>query len=583
MRASGLGVLVGALLFGCSGTRTNLPEDGAEAAGPRTSPDPVTPDATTPEPRSGVICRATPRASKPVWYDGAVFYEIFVRSFQDSDGDGVGDLKGIVDRLDYLNDGDPATDTDLGIDALWLMPIHPSPSYHGYDVTDYRAINKEYGSLEDFDLLLAECSKRGIRVVIDLVANHTSSQHPWFVKGKRGSDQPFSDRYVWSDEKLAWGQPWKAGGTTWHQAASRYYYGVFWSGMPDLNFESPAVRDEMKSIASFWAKRGVSGFRLDAARYLIETGEGDGQADQPATHAYWKELRAHLDKSYPNTLLVGEVWTDLKTTVTYFGAGDELQMLFGFDRADGIRQALRLGTVGPVGGPLCGELDHASGVGTLGSFLTNHDLDRLASDVPDAAGLRLAATLLLTLPGTPFLYYGEELGMANGKGNGDIAKRLPMRWDETLSAGFTTGTPWQPPGPPGPPSVSVAGGDPASLLSHYRRLIRLRRGHAALSSGLTVRLRVQSSGGSVLAVFRHDGESRTVLVANLAKETASTVSVELPGSELQLPPTWSASPLLTSGGTVEAVRKGESLVIDTLPARGVRLIQIDSPRSSNPG
>ena len=205
------------------------------------------------------------------WWNERVFYEIFIRSFQDSDGDGIGDIQGLIDRLDYLNDGDPATDLDLGITGIWLMPPMEAHSYHGYDVTDYYAVESDYGSLADMRLLVAEAHKRGIAVLVDMVLNHTSSRHPWFTASRIG-EQIYANWYIWADDHPGYVGPW--GAPAWHQAGDRYYYGVFWDGMPDLNFLNTAVTQAVYDIASFWLTDiGVDGFRLDAIKHLIEKGE----------------------------------------------------------------------------------------------------------------------------------------------------------------------------------------------------------------------------------------------------------------------------------------------------------------------
>src|SRR2546430_34446 len=258
------------------------------------------------------------------WANGAVFYEVFVRSFQDSDGDGRGDLKGLTSRLDYLNDGDPATRTDLGIDAIWLMPVFASPSYHGYDTTDYEKINPDYGASADFDALVAQAHKRGIKIILDLVVNHTGSGHPWFVDSASGPSSAHRDWYVWSATDLRWSTPWSSD-DTWHaQDSSDYFYGLFWSGMPDLNFRSQAVRDEVKRIAKVWLDRGVDGFRLDAARYLIENGGGPGEYDQPETHAFWKEFSASVRAAKADATLVGEVWAETPVIAGDYGSTNAL-------------------------------------------------------------------------------------------------------------------------------------------------------------------------------------------------------------------------------------------------------------------
>ncbi|MGB0346259.1 MAG: alpha-amylase family glycosyl hydrolase, partial [Balneolaceae bacterium] len=206
----------------------------------------------------------------PKWWNEVVWYEIFVRSFYDSDGDGIGDFNGLTEKLDYLNDGDPNTDTDLGIGGIWLMPIHPSPSYHGYDVTDYRAINPDYGSMEDFKNFIVAANERGIKVIIDYVMNHTSTEHPWFQASAAG-DSHFRDFYRWEESKPNYNGPW--GQTVWHQRNGDYYYGLFWGGMPDLNYENPAVKDSMFAISDFWIEEiGIDGFRQDAVLYIDEDG-----------------------------------------------------------------------------------------------------------------------------------------------------------------------------------------------------------------------------------------------------------------------------------------------------------------------
>ena len=216
------------------------------------------------------LCRAA--IAQPSWYHRAIGYEVFVRSFQDSDGDGIGDLQGLTSRLDYLNDGKPGGD-DLGIDLLWLMPINDSPSYHGYDVSDYRKLNPQYGTDADFTALLTAAHARGIRVVMDLVLNHSSKQHPWFQASAAGTNK--QDWYLWSDVAMSWKQPF-GNSLSWHASGKRWFYGVFADSMPDLNYTNPAVTAEMTDVAQGWLDRGVDGFRLDAVRYLVETGPGAG-------------------------------------------------------------------------------------------------------------------------------------------------------------------------------------------------------------------------------------------------------------------------------------------------------------------
>ena len=230
----------------------------------------VTPESS-PIPSEIAAVTSTPTVGGTNWWNEAVFYEIFVRSFKDSNGDGIGDFQGIIQQLDYLNDGDPNTTDDLGINAIWLMPIFPSPSYHGYDVTNYQDVNPDYGTLEDFQQLLEECHARGIRVIIDFVINHTSDKHPWF-QAALDPASPYHEYYVWSETKPQGLGP--LGQESWFKAPNgKYYYAVFWSGMPDLNYNNPKVTEEIYAATQFWLEEGVDGFRVDAARYLFEEGE----------------------------------------------------------------------------------------------------------------------------------------------------------------------------------------------------------------------------------------------------------------------------------------------------------------------
>ncbi|HJW13199.1 MAG TPA: alpha-amylase family glycosyl hydrolase, partial [Thermoanaerobaculia bacterium] len=421
------------------------------------------------------------------WARGAVFYEVFVRSFRDSDGDGKGDLKGLIEKLDYLNDGDPATTADLGVDALWLMPVFASPSYHGYDTVDYETINPDYGTNADFERLISEAHRRGIRIIVDFVVNHTGSGHPWFVDSASSASSAHRDWYVWRPDDPGWTQPWGGTNPTWHPLNGSYFYGVFWSGMPDLNFRTPAVRREIERLAKLWLDRGVDGFRLDAARHIVEDGGGQAQVDTPETHAYWKEFAAFVRAARPQATLVGENWTDTPIIATYFGSaseiagGDELPMNFDFPLAERILAGVDSGDAAAMSAKLA-EIQSAYPQGALDApFLTNHDQVRVATRLgSNPAKMRNAAAILLTLPGAPFLYYGEEIGLQNGTTNNDEAKRTPMPWDATRGGGFTTGSPWFPFAPgQGDTNVAAQTKDPGSLLSRYRNLVRARKSSAA--------------------------------------------------------------------------------------------------------
>jgi glycosidase len=454
-----------------------------------------------------------------------VFYEIFVRSFQDSDGDGIGDFRGLVERLDYLNDGDPETHEDLGVTALWLMPVFESPSYHGYDTTDYDSVESDYGTLEDFRLLLDEAHARGIRVILDLMVNHTSSQHPWFLEASDSPDSTMRDWYVWRDDDPGWRQPWGSGYGVWHPAGNSYYYGVFWSGMPDLNFANPDVRAEVIRIARQWLEFGVDGFRLDAARHLFANGPGALQNDQSETHEFWKQFAAAVREVRPDALLVGENWTDTPAIADYFGdpsliaGGDELPMNFNFPLAAAMVRAADASDPLPVVSVL-DEMGRFYPEDALdGTFLANHDMIRLATQLRgDRLRLELAASLLLTTPGTPFLYYGEEIGLRNGPGGRDEEKRTPMPWQPGRGAGFSPAAPWHP-FPDSPDALNVRDqlDDPEALLAHYRELIDLRRRHVALRRGTARPLEAPSG---VLAMSLESASERLLVVHNLGATPA---------------------------------------------------------------
>ncbi len=467
------------------------------------------------------VALAAPAADE--WFRDAVFYEVFVRSFFDSNGDGVGDLKGLTAKLDYLNDGDPATATDLGITALWLMPVSPSPSYHGYDVTDYYGINPDYGTMEDFKRLAAEAHQRGMRVIIDLVLNHTSSQHPDFIAAADPRN-PKHERYVWKKAKPAgWSQPWTSGSSSeyvWHALrAGEYYYGLFWDGMPDLNYNNPAVQEEMIAVARHWLAAGADGFRLDAVRYLFESGPGKGQLDIPETHAYLAKFYQALKQFKSDCYLVGEIWSDIDTVAPYLGSPRELDSAFNFDLAGAIVGGVKDKNFGYINATQEVTLETYPKDTADAIFLTNHDQDRIASIYgPNPDKLKLAASVLLTLPGTPYIYYGEEIGMPGTKPDENIRK--PMLWSAANNAGFSTARPWNAPARVRPGiNVQEEAADPASLLSHYRRLIRLRNDHAALRRGDYQAVRLVNK--NVYAYLRRH-EQQTVLVIHNFSEQLQT-------------------------------------------------------------
>jgi len=461
--------------------------------------------------------------SPVAWAAETVFYEVFVRSFADSDGDGIGDLDGLRLRLDYL--------ADLGIRGLWLTPVFVAASYHGYDTIDYDHVDPVLGGDEALQRLLLAAHARGIRVLLDLVLNHTSAEHPWFVAARQG-DPRWRNWYVWRDAAPVptWTQPWGTA-PTWHPAGDSWYYGLFWSGMPDLDFTQPAVRAELTQVARQWLQRGADGYRLDAVRYLVETGPGAGQADTPPTHQVLQQLAAELTAASPEALLLGEIWTDLETVATYLDRRPHLELhgAFAFDLAGAILADVAAGRAKAFPEVLCRTARAFPPEALDATFLTNHDQDRVLTRLGGSLGqARVAASLLLTLPGVPFVYYGDEIGMRNGRGAGDLAKRAPMQWDSGPNAGFTAGRPWQELEETAP-SINVAAqqADPASLLAHYRRLIRLRQALPALARGDYRPLPVTCGAGSCFAFARRAGDELALVVVNLGRSTAAEVELQV--------------------------------------------------------
>jgi len=458
------------------------------------------------------------------WWNDTVFYEVFVRSFADTDGDGVGDLRGLIDRLDYLNDGDPATDADLGVTGLWLMPITESPSYHGYDVTDYDHVDREYGTDDDFRELMAEAHRRGIRVIVDLVLNHTSEAHPWFLASRSDPRSEKRDWYVWRNDDPGWRGPW--GQQVWHPYRNAYYYGVFWSGMPDLNYRNPFVTAAARDIESLWLTDfGVDGFRLDAVKHWIE--EGRVQENTPATHEWFREEKLWRDAVKPDALVVGEVWSGSSDVLPWIGP--DLDLAFEFTLAGAMLQSARHEDAEAVRAALR-YVTSRFPPGQWASFLSNHDQDRVMSQLGgDGNHARTAASLLLTAPGVPFLYYGEEIGQSGGKPDENI--RTPMQWSGEAHAGFTTGKPWRAPQSDfAKVNVAAEQGDAASLLSHYRKLLRLRNAHAALRRGSWIEVPCGNPG--VYACLRVDPEESLLVAVNLTGESLHDVLLTVPWGPL---------------------------------------------------
>jgi glycosidase len=494
---------------------------GPAGSGPATSASAsaaIVPQSCPPAPAGG-----SPAAEND-WSD-RVFYEVFVRSFQDSDGDGIGDLRGLIDRLDRLNDGDPATTDDLGVTGLWLMPVAESGSYHGYDVTDYRAIEADYGTADDFRALMAAAHERGIDVIVDFVLNHTSRDHAWFQDALTpGSEH--DDWYVWSDTRPAIAR--SDGSRVWHEAGDRFYYGYFGEGMPDLNLANAEVTAAIDDLARFWLDElGVDGFRIDAARHVIE--DGKQLENAPATFEWLAAFRERLKADHPDALVLGEVFDATSMSARYIREGS-LDLTFDFGLAGAVITTLNSRDGGSLNASLA-EVAEAYPNGGFATFLTNHDQNRVADQLAgDPAALKLAATLLLTSPGVPFLYYGEEIGMSGRKPDERI--RTPMRWDATEpAAGFSTATPWQPLSiDPAGTDVASEAADPDSLLATYRTVIRLRSEQQGLAVGDWTA--VEASERGIVAFLRHVPGETLLVVANVSNQPLDAVRLDLEAGPL---------------------------------------------------
>ncbi len=504
------------------------------------------------------------------WWNDTTFYEIFVRSFYDSNGDGIGDLNGITQKLDYL--------TSLGITGLWLMPINPAESYHGYDVTDYYAVNPDYGTLDDFKTLLNEAHKRGIRIILDLVLNHTSIKHPWFQQGI-DPQSPYHDWYIWSATDQGYRGPW--GEQVWYPLNGQYYYSIFWSGMADLNLQNPAVTAEMGKVTKFWLDLGVDGFRLDAAKHLVE--QRTIQADSQATHAWLAQYYAFYKSVNPNALTVGELSGDDAGLMADYINNKQLDLAFDFGLASSFIASANQGDARPTLGQIILSYKLISPL-QFATFLTNHDQNRLMTQLgSDPNRVKTAAALLLTAPGVPFLYYGEEVGL-EGAG-ADKLKRRPMQWSADSNAGFSTAAPWEPVGE-GYQTYNVANedADAASILNTYRRLIQVRSQHAALRVGEMYR--VTSSDTRLYSILRvsHTGgvsspiNEAVLVLINLSATPLSDYTLTLDKSTLPAG-SYSLAPILGMGAFTGLIVASSGdfaqyQPVDTIPAYGTLIIQL---------
>jgi alpha-amylase len=518
------------LLASCTSGRATPTPQPATVTLPRPTQLPATAtQAPTPTPLGpvpvGAVQGLPPGSDGFPWWDDSTFYEIFVRSFFDSNGDGIGDLQGIIQKLDYLNDGNPATHTDLGVTGLWLMPIFPSPSYHGYDVTDYASVNPDYGTLDDLKQLLQAAHKRGIRIILDMPLNHTSTANAWFQQSL-DPNSPYRSWYIWSDSDPGYAGPW--GEQVWHPSPTGkgYYYGVFDSSMPDLNYSNPDVLKAIQDVLKFWLQDvGVDGFRFDGARYLVE--DGKTMADAPDNHVWFQQMRTFIKGINPQALLLGEVWTDDFTVSTYM-KGDQLDLAFDFDLANAMLTSANLSNSEKVNNQLTFSLKTFPAGGSA-PFLANHDMDRTASQLGgDTEKAKNAAVLLLTSEGVPFVYYGEEIGMQGKRGSDktDISRRLPMQWTAADNGGFTSGTPWAPLYPfHAGTNVAFENSPPDSLLNLYRTLVLLRSQHVGLRIGDTYKLNV--SDPAIYAILRASQSEKLLVLVNLSTKPVQKLLISL--------------------------------------------------------
>jgi alpha-glucosidase len=478
------------------------------------------------------------------WWKSAIIYEIYPRSFQDSNGDGIGDLKGILQRLDYL--------VQLGVDAIWISPIYRSPmADFGYDVADYCSVDPIFGTVQDFDHLLQEAHHRNLKVILDFVPNHTSDQHPWFLESRYSRKSPKRDWYLWRDEPNNWMSNFGGSGWQLDESTAQYYYHSFLKEQPDLNWRNPDVRTAMYEALRFWLEKGVDGFRVDVVWLMIKDdqyrdnppnpdyvgGQSTGNrlltvynSNQPEVHAVVAEMRALIDQ-YPRRVLIGEIYLPVKDLMTYYGQdlkGANLPFNFLLLQSPWKAEAVA---------QVISEYITALPSGAWPNWvLGNHDNARIATRV-GVQQAPVAAMLLLTLPGTLTMYYGEEIGMIDvpipaqevqdpaelnqpGIGMGRDPERTPMPWNGTPMAGFTQGKPWLPLGIDHELiNVIRLQEDKASILNLYVRLIALRRMHPILVGG---EIRSIAAEDNLLSYERVNEGQRILVLLNLGVKPVRT-------------------------------------------------------------
>ena len=538
------------------------------------------------------------------WYKNAITYCLDVETFADSDGDGVGDFPGLIRRLDYL--------AGLGITCIWLMPFFPSPGRDdGYDVSDYTSVDPRYGSVADFSELVIEARERGIRVIIDMIPNHTSDQHPWFQAAREDPTSPYRDYYVWrdddpgdtSDQVVFPGE--QKGVWTWDEKAGAWYLHHFFEHQPDLNFANPDVQEEFRRIMGFWLALGVSGFRIDAVPFLISLrGVDEGVADLDEAHHFLEEMQVFTSLRTGNAILLGEVDTGLSEIADYFGGGNQLQALFNFPMNRFTFLGLAQESADPINFGL-GQLPTIPGRGQWVNFLRHHDelnLSRMTKEqreriyeqfgpepehqvydrglrrrlAPMLDGnidrLRLAYSVLFSLPGAPMIFYGEEIGMGE---NLDLDRRMavraPMQWTSFGNGGFSTAEekdlvrPILSEGDYGYQEVSVSKerGDRDSLLNWLASLIRVRKEAGEIGTG---EWSLVETGNDAIFAIRFDADGSSILVVNNLSSDRHSITLDIADDEVA-----TATDLLTDRRYDSLADSGARMRINGYGFRWMRL------------
>ncbi len=473
----------------------------------------------------------------PEWHN-KVAYQIFVRSFFDSDGNGIGDFKGIIQKLDYLK--------SLGVDYIWLMPIHPSVHYHGYDVTDFYSVNPDYGTMSDFEEMVKEANKKGVKIILDLVYNHTSREHPWFVDSATNEKSKYKNWYVWSKEKPSGDWPNPTGQSTqpvWNiynfvsnaYRFGHYFYSAFNFTIPDLNYENQEVVNELKKISKFWFDKGVYGFRIDAARFAIAKGP-DKQADTQETISFWKDFMNYIKKIKPDAYVVAEIFAGPDIVKMYYQNGTTFTSGFNFEFSTSV--VIPALVASRVQAPISKVKQWLSSkdipITFLSPFLSNHDVGRFGSKIRNDQSIKSALAMLLTLPGgMPFLYYGDEIGLPDDKkviiGDGD--KRSIMFWDSSKFGGFTTG-----------PRIWHARYDAQeasnrnlalqinqqdSIFNITKNLIRLRKTYPALSSFADTKFIELDAKTPLMTYVRKLDKQIAIVIMNVSKSSPLNIDLDL--------------------------------------------------------